>query len=145
MIRKATNQDIEDICRLLEQVLEVHNTGRPDLFRAHGKKYDEEYLQEMLTWPSYHIFVYDEDGYVAGYIMCQEHNECSAALLSVKTLYIDDLCVDEDERGKGIGKKLFEYAKAFAKKNGFYNVTLRVWTSNPEAMKFYESLGLKPQ
>lgn len=145
MIRKATHQDLEDICRLLEQVLQVHNTGRPDLFRAHGKKYDEKALQEMISWSGSPIFVYEDEGYIEGYIMCQEHSECSSALLSVKTLYIDDLCVDEDHRGEGIGKKLFEHVKSYAKKNGFYNVTLRVWNSNPDAMKFYESLGLKPQ
>ena len=42
MIRKAHTQDIQDICTLLEQVLEVHHAGRPDIFRAHGKKYDEK-------------------------------------------------------------------------------------------------------
>ena len=145
MIRKAIDKDIPDICRLLEQVLAVHHAGRPDLFRAHGKKYDEEDLQEMLKRLENPVFVYEDDGHVAGYIMCQEQNPCSSALTPVKTLYIDDLCVDEDARGKGIGRKLFQYVKDYAKKNGFYNVTLHVWNSNPGAMKFYESLGLKPQ
>ena len=145
MIRKATAQDIQDICRLLEQVLAVHHAGRPDLFRAHGKKYDEKALQEMLSRQESPIFVYDDDGHVLGYIMCQEHNECSPALMPVKTLYIDDLCVDEQARGKGIGRKLFQYVKDYASENGFHNVTLHVWSCNPGAMKFYESLGLKPQ
>ena len=145
MIRKATTQDIQDICRLLEQVLEVHHAGRPDLFRAHGKKYDEKALREMLTCQGNPIFVYEYDGNVAGYIMCQEHNACGPVLLPVKTLYIDDLCVDKVARGKRIGRELFEYVKDYAKENGFYNVTLHVWNSNQGAMKFYESLGLKPQ
>ena len=145
MIRKATPKDIQDICRLLEQVLGVHHAGRPDLFRAQGKKYDEKALQEMLERQDSPIFVYEDDGHVKGYIMCQEQNQCSSALMPVKTLYIDDLCVDEDVRGKGIGSKLFQYVKDYATENGFYNVTLHVWNCNPGAMKFYESLGLKPQ
>lgn len=145
MIRKANTQDIQDICTLLEQVLEVHHAGRPDIFRAHGKKYDEKALQEMLSRQGYPIFVYDDDGHVAGYIICQELTACGPSLMPVKTLYIDDLCVDKDARGKGIGRKLFNYAKDYAIENGFYNVTLRVWNSNPGAMRFYESLGLKPQ
>ena len=145
MIRKATAQDIQDICRLLEQVLAVHHAGRPDLFRAHGKKYDEKALQEMLSRQESPIFVYDDDGHVSGYIMCQEHNQSSPALMPVKTLYIDDLCVDEQARGKGIGRKLFQYVKDYASENGFHNVTLHVWSCNPGALKFYESLGLKPQ
>ena len=145
MIRKATPQDIQDICRLLEQVLAVHQAGRPDLFRAHGKKYDEKALQEMLTSVTDPIFVYDDGGHVSGYIMCQEQIQSGAALLPIKTLYIDDLCVDEAARGKGIGRELFQYVKDYATRNGYYNVTLHVWNSNPGAMKFYESMGLKPQ
>jgi ribosomal protein S18 acetylase RimI-like enzyme len=145
MIRKAEPQDIPVICRLLEQVLKVHHTGRPDLFRATGKKYDEIALQDMLKCPENPIFVYVEDGAVLGYIMCQEHLQSGAALVPIKTLYIDDLCVDEAARGKGIGKKLFHYAKDYAAQNGFYNVTLHVWEANPAARKFYDSLGLKPQ
>lgn len=145
MIRKATARDIPDICRLLEQVLAVHHAGRPDLFRAQGKKYDEQALQEMLAMPDKPIFVYDDEGQVAAYIMCQERADCSPVLMPVKTLYIDDLCVDKDARGKGIGRQLFEYAKAYAKERGFYNLTLHVWNGNPGAMQFYESLGLKPQ
>lgn len=145
MIRKAEIKDIEAICRLLEQVLKVHHVGRPDLFRPSGKKYDEKALEKMLDCPENPIFVYEEEGAVMGYIMCQEHFISGPALVSVKTLYIDDLCVDENARGKGIGKKLFHFAKEYGKENGFYNITLHVWEGNPGARKFYDSLGLKPQ
>ena len=145
MIRKATTKDIPVICKLLEQVLEIHHAGRPDLFRAHGSKYDEKALREMLESQASPIFVYDDDGLVIAYIICQEQTQCSSVLLPLKTLYIDDICVDKDARGKGIGRKLFDYVKNYAKENGFYNLTLHVWNSNPRAMKFYESLGLKPQ
>jgi ribosomal protein S18 acetylase RimI-like enzyme len=66
-------------------------------------------------------------------------------LTDVKTLYIGDLCVDETLRGQHVGKKLYDYVLAFAKENGFYNVTLNVWSCNEGAMKFYEKCGLKPQ
>lgn len=145
MIRKAQIQDIETICRLLEQVLKVHHAGRPDLFRESGKKYDEKALQEMLQCPENPIFVYEEGGAVLGYIMCQEHAISGSALKSVKTLYIDDLCVEEKARGKGVGKKLFQFVKDYAQENGFYNITLHVWEGNLGAKQFYESLGLKPQ
>ncbi len=40
---------------------------------------------------------------------------------------------------------LYDYVLEYAKKTGFYNITLNVWTCNPGAMKFYESLGFLPQ
>ena len=66
-------------------------------------------------------------------------------LTDIKTLYIDDLCVDENRRGQHIGKQLYDYVMKFAKDSGCYNVTLNVWECNPGAKKFYEFCGLVPQ
>ena len=66
-------------------------------------------------------------------------------LTDIKTLYIDDLCVDETKRGQHIGKKLYEFVVKFAKEEGCYNLTLNVWSCNESAMKFYEKCGLVPQ
>ena len=66
-------------------------------------------------------------------------------LTDVKTLYIDDICVLEDCRGQHIGKQMYDYVYNFAKEQGFYNITLNVWSLNEPAMKFYEACGLKPQ
>ena len=66
-------------------------------------------------------------------------------LTDVKTLYIDDICIDENCRGKHIGSQIFEYVKNYAKNIGCYNVTLNVWSCNSGAMKFYEKCGLVPQ
>ena len=55
------------------------------------------------------------------------------------------MCVDENIRGKHIGKTLYAYVIDFAKKEGCYNVTLNVWASNEGALRFYEKCGLVPQ
>ena len=66
-------------------------------------------------------------------------------LTDVKTLYIDDICVDENSRGMHAGAALYDAVVAYAKAQGCYNITLNVWTCNPGAMKFYEKMGLVPQ
>ena len=66
-------------------------------------------------------------------------------MTDIKTLYIDDLCVDENSRGQNIGKNLYNHVIAFAKENECYNVTLNVWSCNESAIKFYEKCGLRPQ
>ena len=81
-----------------------------------------------------------------GYAFCVYQQYVNNNILTdVKTLYIDDLCVDEDLRGQHVGKQLYDYVIAFAKEREFYNVTLNVWSCNEGAMKFYEKCGLKPQ
>ena len=146
-IRRARECDMKDINRLLVKVNMVHHQGRPDLFRAGKKKYTDEQLRELIHDDSRPIFVaVDDQERVLGYAFCifQQHLDDNI-LTDIRTLYIDDLCVDETIRGQHIGKSLYEAVLAFARESGCYNVTLNVWTLNEGAMKFYEKCGLKPQ
>lgn len=146
-IRRAKEQDMDGINKLLLQVCLVHHKGRPDLFKYGAKKYTDDQLKAIIRDDNRPIFTaVDEDGSVLGYAFCvfQQHIG-NNALTDIKTLYIDDLCVDENTRGKHIGSKLYEYVLAYAKENDCYNVTLNVWTCNEPAMKFYQACGLKPQ
>ena len=146
-IRRAKETDMPGINNLLRQVLMVHHNGRPDLFKANAKKYTDEQLAELIKDDTKPIFVcVDEEVNVLGYAFCvwQQHIN-NEILTDIKTLYIDDLCVDETRRGQHIGKSLYEHVLAYAKENNFYNVTLNVWSLNESAMKFYEACGLVPQ
>ena len=146
-IRRAKEQDMEGINQLLFQVLMVHHNGRPDIFKAGCKKYTDEELKSIIHNDNTPIFVaVDEENKVAGYAFCifQQYID-NNILTNIKTLYIDDLCVDENSRGQHIGKSLYEYVLQFAKEQECYNVTLNVWSLNESAMKFYESCGLVPQ
>ena len=145
MIRKAEIKDMEAVNNLLRQVLMVHHAGRPDLFKAQGKKYTDEELKDIFSNPDTPVFVYEENGAVLGYAFCALQHQESGSLMPLTTLYIDDICVDERARGKHIGKALFEHVKAFARENGCYNITLHVWECNPGATAFYKALGMKPQ
>ena len=145
-IRKAEERDLDGILALLYQVNDVHAAGRPDLFIRGCTKYNKEELMDIINHPKTPVFVgIGPEGELAGYCFCivEDHAE-SNNLRPVKTLYIDDLCVDEKQRGKHVGHTLYSFVKDYASANGFYNLTLNVWSCNPTAMKFYESLGMKP-
>ena len=145
MIRRARNEDIPDLLRLLEQVNRIHAEGRPDLFRP-GTKYDRAGLEAILADDSRPVFVFDRDGQVAGYLfgILQQHVG-DRLLTDIKTLYIDDLCVDQAARGQHIGRSLYEHALAYARECGCHNVTLNVWALNPDAMAFYRRVGMQVQ
>ena len=145
-IRRAGEKDLDALEKLLKQVLDVHHGIRPDLFRPDAQKYTRAELCEILEDDARPVFVAEEEGSVLGYCFTvfQQHIG-NNILTDVKTLYIDDLCVDEAARGKGVGKALYGYACDFAGESGCYNVTLNVWAGNDSAQRFYEALGLKPQ
>ena len=145
MIRKASNADIQRIMELLHQVNMVHAEIRPDLFKPHTTKYNEQELSALLTDDLKPIFVYD-DGSVSGYAFCQIKEVKDDILLQdIKTLYIDDICVDEKARGKHIGKALFEFVRDYALSIGCHNITLNVWEGNDAALCFYRNMGMQVQ
>ena len=114
-IRRAMISDMPGINKLLNQVLMVHHNGRPDLFKSNVKKYTDEELAEIIENDKKPIFVaVDESDEVLGYAFCVYQQHINDNILTdVRTLYIDDLCVDENKRGLHIGKQLYEYVVDF--------------------------------
>ena len=146
MIRKATHNDIPRILELLSQVNDVHADGRPDFFIKGKRKYNEEELLKIINDDTTPVFVYVENDDIKGYAFCviQNLSQCDN-LRPDKSLYIDDICVDESYRRHGVGKKLYEHVVQFAKEEKCFNITLNVWAKNLSAQAFYESMGMTVQ
>ena len=145
LIRRADISDIPNILRLLVQVCNVHQDIRPDIFKRDGVKYTESDLRELLTDESRPVWCAAEYDYFLGYCFCQwkEYRDSSVST-DRKELYIDDLCVDEAARGKGVATELFRYVTAVAKSEGVNFITLNVWEGN-SARNFYDKMGMKPR
>ena len=146
LCRRALEKDLRRIADLLDQVLTIHHNIRPDLFKGNCRKYNDREILALIEDDLRPIFVYeDDDGVVQGYAFCVlEQHPGNNILTDIKTLYIDDLCVDEKQRGSGIGKKLYEHVIEYAKGQDCHNVTLNVWEGNDSAIGFYKNLGFKP-
>lgn len=144
-IRRATLTDIDGINKLLYEVHKVHSDKRPDLFKVGSKKYTNEELAKIIVDDNRPIFVYVDNDDILGYAFCVFIKNNSNSLTDILTLYIDDLCVDGNARGKKVGTSLYNYVLQFAKDAGCYNVTLNVWACNNSALKFYEKCGLSVQ
>ena len=145
-VRTAENGDIPRLGELLSQVNLVHHLGRPDIFKL-GRKYTDAELSEIIADPKRPILVCaDQNNNAVGYCFCVYiQHENNNLMTDIRTLYIDDLCVDENMRGKHIGKMLYNAAAELARSTGCYNLTLNVWSCNTSAMEFYKACGLVPQ
>ena len=145
MIRKAEERDIPRIIELLGQVLQIHADIRPDIFIPGTTKYTVDELKELLKNKENPIYVaVNKADVCVGYAFCQLREQTfSNNMVPFKSLFIDDLCVDQQERGQHIGESLFNYVKNEAKRLGCYEVTLNVWAGNTSAEKFYEKMGMK--
>lgn len=145
-VRRAENKDIPRIGELLHQVNDVHANGRPDLFNLGCRKYEDDELAQLLERDDTPIYVcVDDEDVVLGYAFCVlEEMKGSNNRPDMKSMYIDDICVDEKCRGMHVGSTVYEYVHSEAKRLGCYHITLNVWELNPVARKFYEKMGLIP-
>lgn len=142
-IRRAVPADLAAVVRLLYEVQEVHAQGRPDLFVRGGRKYSDEEVLRIFADEARPVLVAELEGAVIGYAFCiYEQTPPSSSLRPMKTLYLDDLCVDEAYRGRHVGTALYEAVLALAKESGCDRVTLNVWSLNDSAMRFYEKCGM---
>ncbi len=143
-VRRAQDKDIKRVTELLAQVLELHADLRPDLFIHGTTKYTENQLSDIFADEKTPVFVaVDDSDTVQGYAFCIFKEPAFAInMTDIKTLYIDDLCVDSNARGRHIGTTLFDYVMDFAKQTGCYTVTLNVWEGNDSARHFYEKMGM---
>ena len=144
-IRKAEEKDIPRIIELWGQVLQIHADIRPDIFIPGTTKYTVDELTELLKNEKSPIYIAaNEADICVGYAFCQLREQpFSNNMVPFKSLFIDDLCVDQQARGQHIGERLFEHVKNEAKQKGCYEVTLNVWIGNISAEKFYEKMGMK--
>lgn len=146
-VRRAVVKDIPKILDLLVQVDMVHHNGRPDIFKGPATKYSAGQLEKIISDSSTPVFVcVDGVDNPLGHAFCIHKQVVGDSVLTdIRTLYIDDICVDSAARGRHVGKTLYDAVISYAREQGFYNVTLNVWSCNPTALKFYEAMGLVPQ
>ena len=147
LVRRAGEEDIPRITDLLVQVDMVHHNGRPDIFKGPAVKYSPDELREIFRDQDRPVFVaVSEAGEVLGHAFCVlKEVKDHPLLMDDRTLYIDDICVDEAARGRGVGRALYERCAAYARELGCRRLTLNVWAFNEPARRFYEEMGMKPR
>lgn len=102
----------------------------------------EEYIRERLNLGDSVLYLADcnrgENLFTAGFLQLYP----SFSSLSMSRLWIlNDLFVDSEYRGLGIGRKLLHQAKAHALQTGAMGLTLSTQLHNVTAQHLYESAG----
>lgn len=144
IIRPATPRDSTSIHDLLKEIAKLHTNGRPDLFADFESKYSIPELNKMLAPEENGVFVADADGRVVGYVITQiRAYDGIISHTKIKTLYVDDLCVDSSFRKMGIATALMDAAVAYGRQKGCYDLELNVWEFNSDALAFYKKYGMK--
>ena len=140
LVRKAKLQDVhKNLANIFIDAFNLHLECRPDIFES--SKSNEDLKNELINIIEINnnIIVCEDDGGVVGYIMYKINVKKN------KTLWIDQLAVDETKRGKGIAKSLINKVRNLAYEENCDRVELCCWAFNDNAMEMYKHLGFNTQ
>lgn len=96
-------------------------------------------LAGIFVRPDQAVFVAEVDGRLAGWVHVFA---CPTVELDLYA-EVGSLVVDQELRGRGIGKALMEEAEAWARQRGINEIRLRSNVIRNEAHQFYETIGYK--
>ncbi len=146
MIRKAEFSDIPRLAGLLKQLNDKHIEIAPDSYRAPFFGYYELSVESFLTDDErYTVFTEEQGGVITSYAAVQVIDRERAERVPARILYIEHFVVGEEYRRQGCGRRLFEFLKAYAEESGCSLIQLGAAAQNSDALKFYESMGMKPR
>jgi|SRR5579883_2096021 len=136
MIRPATPDDLPAIARLIRALAEYERL-------AHEVVLDERQLHDHLFGPRPYaeVLLAQDGGRVVGFALFF-HNY--STFLGKPGIYLEDLFVEPEFRGRGHGKALFAALARLAGERGCGRLEWAVLDWNDPAIGFYKSLGSKP-
>lgn len=139
VIREANINDIDNnLLSLLIQGYNLHYINRPDKFYKRTNERLKEILIEMLN--SENILIIEVDNKIIGYVSYQFKEKNNN-----KSLWIDELVIDDKFQGKGYGKNILNELESIAKNKDCSSVELCCWTFNENALGMYKHIGFNEQ
>lgn len=138
-IRKAELEDVNNnLANIFIDGFKFHLNERPDIFEQN--KTDKDLTNELIdTIKDGNILLAEEDNKILGFIIFQIKNK------HAKTIWIDQLVVDKNARGKGIAKLLMNRVNDIAIEEKCKRIEFCCWKFNENANEIYKHLGFKEQ
>ena len=145
-VRIAKPGDGDAIARLTAEVQKIHNRALPEIFRLpHDGLFPSEKLSALLKDPDRIVAVAVEGEEITGHIYGEVMRRGASEFRNPETsIYIHQIGVREEDRGRGIGTALLNYVEERARAVGANSVGLDYWAFNERARSFFETRGFLP-
>ena len=143
-LRRAVKRDLPEIARMMNELGAYHMALKPELCRAEMRPRPARALYKHLLKPKDRrvYLAVDAEGRARGFLhLLLSRREGNPVLPDCRTVFIEDIYVEERLRGKGIGRLLMQKAREEAKAYGAEALELNVWEYNEDARGFYEREG----
>lgn len=141
ILKLAKECDREAVNTMARQVHQMHADWRPDVFEMVEELYSQERFEKAVAEKQ--LYVARLDGETAGYALLVLRHYNWPGVVDRKVLMLDELCVREGHRHRGIGRQMMEDIKKLARELGCTDIQLGVYAQNKDAIAFYEHAGME--
>jgi GNAT superfamily N-acetyltransferase len=132
-VRPLAPADLPHLLALVDGLADYERLPRPDA--AARARLCRDALREP---PPFHVLLAEVDGRVVGSAI---YLFTYSTFLAQPTLYLEDLFVQPEARGRGAGRALFQACAAEAVRRGCGRMDWQVLAWNAPAIAFYERQG----
>ena len=139
MLELARPCDRKAVNALAKQIHDLHVSWRPDIFEPAEEMYPEERFRDAVQQRQ--LYVARVGGLIAGYALLKMRSYDWPGVVRRKVMEVEELCVDENCRGQGIGTEMLAEIRALAKAFGCTDLQLSVYPQNDDAVCFYQKCG----
>ena len=144
-IVRLVEKHFKEVSRLNLSVHKLHVEWYPEIFKELSEAELEKCLRDYFDDKTAGGFTAFIEGEVAGYVLFRRRDHEENSFQKARSfLYIDQIGVREDLRGRGTGKALLDEVKSEALKMGDVRLALEVWANNKNAQSFFRSEGFAP-
>ncbi len=144
VIRFAEEHELEKVNRLRRQVNDLHVAGKPDVFKPGFGRELADYVYTIHRDPEQAIVVAELDGVLCGFAVLHHIRKPENPFMYERDfLDIDEFCVDEAFRRRGVASEMIRFIRDYAREKGCRRLELNMWEFNQDALAFYEAAGFK--
>jgi ribosomal protein S18 acetylase RimI-like enzyme len=139
MLELARSADRDSVNTIAAQVHAMHVAWRPDIYAMVEEIYSENRFMDAIR--NRELYVAKLSDTVVGYVLLKTRNYDWTGVVKRKVMVVDEICVDEACRNRGIGTQMMEEVRALAKAFGYTDLQLGVYPQNDAAVAFYQKCG----
>ena len=140
--RRALESDLPAICVLGQVVNLLHHEARPEIFAPlSAPERDEEHWRSTAFSSGSIAFVAEYSGQTIAFVTASVIDENHSLLQPIRYVRVGSVCVDEGQRGRGVGRELMQLVERWAAREGASDIRLNVWAFNESARHLYKELG----
>lgn len=143
VISKLDKQDIKEAAALVQKLADYTLEKRSDIFVLNYENWEQN-LKERIDNNNFELIVAKDEKKIVGVCIAEIKHIGDGEITNYRDiLFIEYVVVLDEYKKMGIGSKMLNYMKHFAKQKALASLELTVWGYNKNAIGFYEKNDMK--